>query len=248
MENADRQAKQLERAKRLIRSMAERTEERGFTEAEAMESAAQMGALLKQWDLDLDEVLARDVTDMVQREVFAPDDSAGRIITGIGRLCSLIAYRKSMAVSTTYVLYGHAADVELGVYLWEICAEAGEHGWVQYMQQHGHTVKKRESFRMGYAERVADRMYALREERDQEAAKRAAEMAAANPNGTGTNLVLLKDQLVVQEFEKTGVRLTKGAARRVADAAAFRRGGEHGATVNLNRPLAGNAGPAGLLT
>lgn len=230
----DQQAKRLERAKRLIRSMADRTTDRGFTEAEAMESAAQMGALLAQFDLELDEVLARDTSDMVWQEVYAADYSAAQVITGIGRFCSLIVYSMSGGTVAAYKMYGHKPDIELGTYLYEICAEAAEQGWTDYMQAHGYSKRARDSFRIGFASRIADRLTQMKRERDEENDRRAA--AAGN---TGTSLVVLKDQIVQAEFDKVGPKLRTVAGPRVHNTGAYHKGAAHGSSVNLGRPLTG---------
>lgn len=236
-QDTDQQQKRLNRAKRLIQNMLDRTTENGCTEAEAMEAASKVGALLAEFDLELDEVLARDTTDMTQQNVYAADYSMASIITGIGRLCSLVVYSMSGATVATYRLYGHKHDVELAVYLYEVCSEACDTGWQAYMDKNGYSKRARDSFRIGFGGRVANRMTELRNKRDRDAAARAA----ANPNGTGTNLVVLKDQIVTQEFEKTGVKLRTTAGPRVHNAAAYTSGSAHGNTVNLERPLGGPA-------
>lgn len=230
--------KRLERAKRLIQQLQERTTENGCTEAEAMEAAAKIGALLADFDLELTEVMARDTSNMVSVDVYAPDYSMAGVITGIGRLCALVTYSKSGATVATYTLYGHKHDTELAVYLYEVCAEACETGWVAYMNQHGYSAKARDSYRLGFGGRVSARMRQMREQLDREAAERAA---AAASNGTGTNLVLLKNQIVEAEFEKTGVRLTYTKGPKIHNTGAYHSGAAHGSTVNLNRPVSGPA-------
>lgn len=235
------QQKRLARAKRLIQSMADRTTDKGFTEAETMEAASKIGALLAEFDLELDEVLARDVSDMAQQDVYAADYSMATVITGIGKLCSLVTYSRSGETVATYTFYGHKHDVELAVYLYEITSESCDVGWQAYMDKHGYSKKGRDSFRIGFGHRVYQRMADLRDLRDAEAARRAAEEAERNPNGTGTNLVVLKDQIVVAEFDKLGIKLTSQAGPKVHNRAAFSSGHAHGSTVNLERPLGGPA-------
>lgn len=224
----------IDRARRLIQGLVERTEERGCTEAEAMEAASKIGALLSQFDLELDEVLARDTSDMVWQEVYAADYSAASVISGIGTLCSLIVYSCSGATVATYKMFGHKPDIELATYLYEVCAEAADHGWQQYMNKQGYSKRARDSFRIGFANRVASRMAELRKQRDAENDARAAAMGT-----TGTSLVVLKDQIVQAEYDKVGPKLRTVAGPRVHNAGAFREGKLHGNTVNLGRPLSG---------
>ena len=226
-------AKRLERAKRIIRGLLDRTTERGFTEEEAMESAVKLGALLEQHNLELTDVMVRDVSDMVTREVYAADPAIATVITGIGRLCSLVVYRDTGSQAViTYKLFGHAPDVEFGLYLYEVCAEAAETGWVADMQVGGYSKAKRDSFRMGFAGRVCDRLEAIRDRQD-------AERRARMPTSNCTDLVVLKDQIVKAEWDKIGVKLTYKTGPTIRNIAAYRRGQQQGSNVNLERPLEG---------
>lgn len=239
-EELEAEQRRKERAKRLIRSLMERTEDRGCSEAEALEAVAKISALMAQNNLELTEVMVRDTSDMVQREVFAADGHAGRLIVGIGKLCALKVYHKTRANVTTYVMFGHAPDVELGVYLYEVCMEAADHGYQLDMDRHGYSQKRRESWRAGYGDRIAERMSELHEARE-------AERRARMPTSNCTDLVVLKNQIVEAEFEKTGIRLVKRRGRQVSNADAFRSGSAHGDTVNLNNPIADGRGVSGAL-
>lgn len=239
-QNTQDQAR-LERVKRIIRSLASRTEDNGVTEAEAMEAAAKIGALLAQNDLELSQVMLDGMkSEMVKEWVFAPDDSAGSIIVGIGKLCSLIVYRDTGSVGTRYALFGHNVDVELAKYLWEVCSNAMEHDWVQYGSKHGFKRTQRDSFRMGFSGRVHGRLLELKAQRDAEHA-RHVRMSGC------TDLVVVKDQIVKVEWEKEGIQLTKGRARTVHDRAAFREGRAAGERVNLSNPITDGRGVRGAL-
>ncbi len=236
----DSGAKRLDRAKRIIRGLMERTEDRGCTESEAMEAAEKIGALLEQFNLNLDEVSVRDVSNMIRVEVFAADDSAGRVIVGIGRLCSLTTYHESGRGVTTYVLFGHKEDVEMATYLYEVVMEAADTSWQADMDRHGYSKKRRESFRMGYATRVSQRLMTIKADQDAER-DRHVKMSGS------TDLVILKNQLVTAEFAKTGVKLVSRKDTRVIDNGAFSRGHVAGNNVNLRRPLKDGRGIDGAL-
>lgn len=233
---------ELDRAKRLIQKMAERTTDRGCTEEEALSAAEKIADLLRQFDLRLDEVIIREER-CVQREVYAADQAMGTVISGIRDLCSLIAYIDNRATGvTTYVLFGMERDIELGVYLYEICHEAADEGWAEYIQSTGRqTTKQRESFRMGFADRLFQRFMELKEERDRFHREQRAKVEA-----TGTDLVLVRDRIVEEEFAKTGIRLTRaGRGRRASDSHAYGQGHSAADAVNLNSPLGGGSGVAG---
>lgn len=224
-------AARLERVKRIIRGLAEVTEDRGASESEAMGAAEKIGELLATYELSLDEVMLQGMkSEMVKTQVYAGDDAASSLISGVGVLCSLVVYRDTSAAGFSYVLFGHETDVELAKYLYEVCAEAAETEWVNYGNKHGFTVKARESFRMGFARRVHARMVELKQARDEER-RRHVQMSGC------TDLVIVKDQIVRAEFEKEGVKLTGGRSRTIHDMGSFRNGAAAGDRVNLNNPL-----------
>ncbi len=230
---------ELERAKRLINKMADRTTDRGFTEDEALDAASKISQLLEQFDLRLDEVIIRQ-EKCVQREVFAPDDAMSSVIVGIGKLCNLVVYNKTEAKPVCYVMFGMERDIELAIFLYEICHEAADVGWAEHIGQgKGHTTKQRESFRMGFGGRLFQRFLELKAERD-----RHREELRRKAQSTGTDLVLMRDGIVEEEFAKTGVRLVSNNRRNtIRDYSAYHMGASHADNVNLNSPLGGGSRP-----
>lgn len=222
----------LERAKRIIRELQQKTEQNGCTEEEAMAAAAKMGQLLEDYNLNIDEIgLREDASKCKKNEVFAADQFAGTLVTGIKHFCGIIAYQVGgEGHGMKYVLFGVPHDLEIALYLYEICAEAMEHDWAKYMEVHGYSMKKRASFRMGFSSRVYERLMQMKADRD-----------ARNASNC-RDLVVLKDQLVKQEFAKTGIRLVKSSRQVVADNHAYGHGHAAGGRVNLNNPL-GGGGP-----
>lgn len=219
---------ELERVKRIVRSMLERTQDNGCSEAEALLAAEKVGQLMEQYELKLTDIMVRE-TKCVQREVYAADRHAQSIISGCGVLCTLKTYHKGGQTVTTFILFGHPHDVELAIYLYEVCAEALDNDYAADQKIHGYSVAKRNSFRQGFAERIYSRMSQLRDKRD-------AERRARMPTSGCTDLVVLKNQLVTQEFDALGVKLVY-TEKKVADERAFRRGLVAGDSVNLNSPL-----------
>jgi hypothetical protein len=129
-----------------------------------------------------------------------------------------------------YVLFGTPHDLEIALYLYEVCAEAMEHDWVGYMNVHGYSMKKRASFRMGFSSRVYERLKQMKRERDLRNASNCRD------------LVVLKDQLVKSEWAKQGIRLTKSRGTVAADGHAYGHGQAAGSRVNLNNPISGGPG------
>lgn len=230
---------ELERAKRLIQKLVVRTETNGCTEEEALSAADKISELLNQFELRLDEVIIRQ-EKCVERRVFAPDEAMSSIIVGIGELCHLVTYHEGDSKPVTYVFFGMERDIELAVFLYEICHEAADEGWAAHVNGgKGHQTKQKESYRMGFGSRLFQRFLELKEERD-----RHREELRRQAQSTGTDLVLVRDGIVEEEFAKTGVRLRSSNRRRsIRDYGAYRMGQDHANSVNLNSPIGGGSNP-----
>lgn len=226
------QVPELERVKRLVNKLLDRTVDRGFTEHEAMQASEQVGNLLKQFDLQLSDVIIREET-CVQREVFADDDTATSILSGICRLCSLKHYKVGGSTPPTFVLFGFQRDMELALFLYETLMEALATEWAEFTRINGFARKKRDNFRMGFGQRVWERLVSLRRQRDAEAAARATASSSRD-------LVLVRDALVEEEFQKTGVRLVRGRGRSVSDSRSFNSGVAAGNRASISTPINGD--------
>jgi uncharacterized protein DUF2786 len=229
---SERSKAALERVKRIIRELQAKTEENGCTEQEAMSAAAKMGRLLEDYGLNIDEVgIREDASQCRKNEVYAADQFAGTLISGIKSFCDIIAYQVGgEGHGMKYCLFGTPHDLEIAQYLYEVCAEAMEHDWVAYMNVHGYSMKKRASFRMGFSGRVYERLRQMKAERD------------ARNASTCRDLIVLKDQLVKAEWAKQGIRLVKSRGTVAADNHAYGHGHAAGGRVNLNNPITGGPG------
>src|SRR5688500_9866976 len=121
---------ELDKIKQRIRALQDKTLENGCTEAEAMAAAEMIGRLLEKYDLELGEIGMKEEAAAAQsNEVFAADDFAGTMVTGIKIFCGLIAYKKTgggTGHGCVFVLFGLPQDLEVAKYLYEICCEAME--------------------------------------------------------------------------------------------------------------------------
>lgn len=229
----EQQVPELERAKRLIRKMSERTTDRGCSESEAMEAAEKVGLLLQQFDLQLSDVFISEEI-CIQREFYAANDSFHSVVSGIARLCSLRHYRDVGKSGTTFVVFGFERDMELALYLYEVIGEAFNTEWATFTVAHGFARKTRESFELGFADRIWNRLHDIRRKRDQE------NLARVKASGS-RDLVLVRDHIVDEEFEKTGVRLFNATPKRIHDGHAYRRGQDAGNRVQIHTPVNGDA-------
>jgi hypothetical protein len=230
---SERSEREIQRIKRVIQALQQKTQDNGCSEEEALSAAAKLGQLLEEYDLSIDEVGVREDASMCRKnEVFAADDFAGTLVVGIKHFCGIIAYTKSGdGHAGKYVFFGTPHDLEIALYLYEICAEAMDRDWSDYMEVHGYSMKKRMSFRAGFANRVYYRLIEMKRERDERT--RVA---------TGTALMVLKDQLVTEEFKRQlGIKLVNARSGRnmAADPTAYQHGHAAGGRVNLSNPLGG---------
>lgn len=226
----DKVNKARARAKRLISELQGRTVERGFTEAEALEAVEKIGKLMEDHDIELGEIgIREEAGKCAKNEVFAADDFASTLIVGIGAYCTLKVYQtKGGGHGVRYSMFGLPHDLEIGVYLYEVLCDSMEEEWGRFMERNGYSMKKRQSFRMGFAARVCERLKVLKAERDARTYKQ-----------TGTALVVVKDQIVQSEFDKLGMKLREGARQTAADPNAYMSGRASGERANLNSPLSG---------
>jgi len=217
--------KATDRVKRIIRELQQKTEDNGCTEKEALAAAKKVGELLSAHDLEMDDIGVREEAAGAKKQVMrAADDYAGTICVGIASLCDLIVWKSGHG---EFSFFGTDHDLALGCYLYEVCAEAMDIDWAKYMEMEGYSMKKRASFRMGFAHRITERLREIKAER------KARQMKMS----TSTALVAVKDQLVEAEFAKTGIRLTKGTRQNVADMNAYSHGRAAGERMNLNNPI-----------
>jgi hypothetical protein len=139
-------------------------------------------------------------------------------------------YRGSTKIGVNVQFFGFVADVELAKYLREMIFRAMEWEWAKYsnsVSNVGHKRSVRKSFLVGMAGRLSQRLRDLK----------------AESRGTGTELIVLKDQLVTKAWaEQVNINLKKNYAAKtvtVSNGAAYAAGQGAGDRVTLNRSGAG---------
>lgn len=224
----------VERAKRLVVKLNNMRTANGASEQEALTAVARIGELVEKFNLDLTELF---VEKAVCKEliVFAPDDAMYGVAMGIGILCDLVVYSMQKNDQDAYVLFGLERDVELAEYLYCLCADAADDEWQRHIDEgHGHTKKQRESFRIGFGSRMKMRM-------DEIAAKMKADRESRVRMSGSTDMVLVKDAKVQEEFSKKGITLVTTRAPTVSNRESYNRGAMSANRVNINNPLSGPA-------
>jgi Protein of unknown function (DUF2786) len=247
---------ELDRIKFKIKALAAKTVANGCSEHEAMSAMEGVGRLLSQYNLTMEEC---DVRESACRTIYLdigrqrrhPIDSC---ITSLADLVNAKCWfhrrwDKHGRAPSAYAFFGQEQDLELIEYLFKVIHSAIEHEAEEFKQEDAYQLagdagKRRSatvSFQRGMATRIGQRLREL---------KAANEAELAKHRVTGTALMVLKAQLIEEEWEKQGVRLSGGRSSwRIGDGSAFMHGQKAGDRVNLNRPL-GGAGKAngGLLS
>lgn len=265
---------ELAKVKARIRALANKTTENGCSEHEAMSAMSMVGQLLTQYNLTMDEIDVRDsicvtIKIPVDRQRRHPIDGCITPLANLfGAKCWFSkeyhpqTYKKMVA----YAFFGYEQDMELIKYLYDVIWKAMETESANFkltdVYKNAHPKKSAYvSFQHGMSYRVASRLRVLKAENDRilrEAEERAKANRAqsdvvldlgsvdpSNPIKSGMALVVLKGQLIEQEFKKTGPKLRKHTSTTVIrNGSAYSSGHQAGDRVNLNRPLAGrsNAG------
>jgi hypothetical protein len=140
--------------------------------------------------------------------------------------------------------FGTPTDVEAARHLWNviIAAEATEVEAYKRSPAYVNFYRNRRSllssFSYGMSHRLNERLHGLAVEsrktvQEEEEARRATQ---AIP--TGTSLIVLKKQLVEQEWKKTGIKLSGGTSAGASNGDAYHAGAAAGGRVNLGRETA----------
>jgi hypothetical protein len=173
-----------------------------------------------------------------------------------------------------WCFFGQETDLEMVKYLYEVIQTSilAETQAFKQTDTYRDSLKRTSastSFQHGMADRIANRLLKMKAENDRalweahearmrEAAQKTDDaVATANcytprerqaAQVTGTALIVLKHQLVEQEFKQAGVKLGKSSSsRRLSDGRAYSKGHEAGSRVNLNRPIGNGSSIAGYL-
>lgn len=247
---------ELDKIKAKIVALASKTIDNGCTEAEAMASMAMVGRLLQSYNLTMEECDVRKskcvtVHIPLNRETRGPTD---RCVNQLAQFFSgrawfhrgyVLQENGKYVRQVSYAFFVQEHDVEALKYLHGVIAR-GIDGETRAFQRGAlycsyHKKDKRRatsSFQRGMADRIGARL--LQMKRENEAAMQASK-------STGNALMVLKGQLIEEEFKGAGISLRTVTHRYHHDWGAHAYGHEAGDRVNLNRPLNDGDGVAGLL-
>lgn len=220
-----------------VRALLAKTVENGATEQEALLAAAKAAELMALYDLEMDEVQARE--EGVAQEEFDIHPTFFRHMTrismAIADLCDVRTWKNTS--SSRRVFFGLPHDVEVARYLAEICERAmrtdvdrASQEWVLFPRKRH---KLSDSFLSGMTQRLCERI---------------EELAWARHRATGTALVPLKDAIIEQAMKDKGIGLKDARIGwRDVDPRAFAAGIAAGSRVQLRPGVSEAEAAAGVL-
>jgi len=228
-----------------IKALAAKTVSNGCSEHEAMSAMQGVGRLLAAYNLTMEECDVREskcktIFMDIGRERRHPIDSC---ITSLADLVNARCwFHRQWGKHSSYAFFGQEQDLELISYLFKVIHAAMEHESEEFKQEDAYLLagdggagSRRSatvSFQRGMATRIGARLRDMKQENDAELARHRS---------TGTALVVLKKQLIEDEWKKEGIRLTSArSSYRIRDYSAFGHGTKAGDRVNLSRPLKGD--------
>lgn len=192
----------LEKVREKISALLKKNTENGASEAEANAAMMYAQKLMEQYGVTLKDLKENTTSnDFVHRRANAGDKNVDAIDK---LLCNAIAFYTDTKVwihsevkhENMIVFLGYSIDVELALYIREVCKRAIETEWGIFSSAlpKGSRAKDRKPFIIGMAIRLSKRLKELKQENIIKT--------------SGTELVVLKTDLVIQEFS----RVTKDAS------------------------------------
>lgn len=218
----------LDRLVQRIRALRAKTVEQGCTEPEALAAAEKVAELLDRYGLNLSELDLRKqscegIGVDTNRKRRGPIDDC---LTTIAAFFDCRVWSETSEDATLrYIFFGLPADVQASVYLHDLIAlaiisETGafQAGEFYRSSDSGHRRSATNSFQIGLALGINQKLKALRQSRD-----------AANGGSNGRALVPIKDAMIDDEMERLGLTFQRRAtARRRVLPTAYNAGKEAG--------------------
>jgi hypothetical protein len=201
----------LDRLLQVIKGLRAKTVDQGCTEAEAIAAAAKVAELLDRYGLSLSDVELRKqvcagVGIETTRRRAGPLD---RTVPGIARFFACRSWTETTQAQTIrHIFFGLPGDVEAAEYLYELVEKTFETETIAFKQgdfyRDLHSSERRNgtnSFQLGLARGISDKLDTLREERE-----------AALHRSSGRDLMVVKGSVVEDELEKLGLEFTYRSA------------------------------------
>ena len=215
-----------------IRALMEKTTAQGCSEAEAMAAAAKVSQLMALHDVMVGEL------NFKQEQCETGNWHLDRAKKHPVHYCfaSVLYYTGTKGYFNTsrnygcnYTLYGFKLDVEIGKFLLSMIKnimdlEVEKFKTTDTYKNSNHGTAAKDSFLKGMAITIADRLQQM-----------ADAKKADIKTSTGTDLVIVKDQIVEKNFNNLNLKLKTAKGNiNLKDYNSFNQGCETGKKVNLN--------------
>lgn len=226
--------------KKKIIALLAKTQDNGATEFEAMAAAEKAAELMAVYDIEATELDFKS-RSCVKRTVTVKKYGTTKVgdffTTPIGRLCDCKIWGDPAAGE--YVYFGFEQDADVAAYMYNMISNVilselerfKSSAMYKYGRENsinGRTLTT--SFLYGIEERIGGRIKEMAD------AKKEKVQAA-----TGTALVIVKSERILEEFSDLGIKLSSSSSHRKAGSYAARDAGRAaGNNVNLNSGISGN--------
>ena len=227
-----------------IRSLTNVTVDRGATEAEAMAAADKVEQLLKQYNVSLDRVFLGE-NKCVKAEVETEGLRKRPIqycVCAIADFCDCkcwfqhginkgLEYRPA-----SYAFFGMETDIAMAQYLYRLIDQAIDNETIAFQQTptYVYAIIRRKTLTTSFQKGMVNRIY----KRLSDMAKTRKVGEAKPVAGTGTSLVVVKNQKVELEFAELGMKLrTAQSTGSRIHKGSYEAGQVAGNRIGLNRPL-----------
>lgn len=232
-------ASDLDKLKTRLQALRAKTIANGCTEEEALTAAAKVAELLDRHDLSLSDLEIRQEqceqsaidTNRKQRQPISV------CIPAIAEYCDCKVWReKDPTGRLRYVFFGLRPGIELAHYVYDVITTAMQTAWEIYARAQRflrYANDEKGSFMFGMALSIADKLVAMKAERDQ----------AIRAN-SGRDLVVLRHAIVESEFAKLDLSLRRGRpSGKKVTAGAFEAGHAAGRSLALHPGVGKGTGP-----
>jgi hypothetical protein len=241
---------EVDKIKRRVFNLLNKTVENGCTEAESMSAARIAGELMDAYELTISDIEIKN-TACIEYAINIgginriPWDTA---ITALAKYCDCIVwfskgYKWSGDGESSYKFFGMKHDIEMVEYLYKVISGAADYEYSlfretdEYINARTNRRRATSSFYKGFAVAIRAKLNEMKSDR-----------VASTMEKTGRSLVALKDVTVKEEFAKHGVKLGKVYRSHKYDNGAYSSGHNAGSKVKLNSAVKSNSNVAGYIT
>lgn len=223
----------IESIRKKISALLKKNEEAGANETEANAAMTMAQKLMDEYGVTMEDIQKTQNNQDGFSEKKIQEGRKNLHEVDLYGISSAIAHftdttvfkRKVRGEDATLVFFGYNADVELAEYIREVCKRAMETEWGLFVSGNeltGHKRRHRKNFMIGMSDRISKRLRALKESHTE--------------STTGTDLIVLKNQLVIQALNERNVNIRKNNRKVTYDEGeAFDAGQDAGDRVRFHK-------------